>query len=230
MDVPRIRTMVEAADADAWVVCAGSREVLEWFCSQPTPAFAFAGRMEGLPMAGTKPDKVPAYVDVARQLVDLGHNRICLLAQSARRLPEPGRTELAFLDELESLGIQTGDYNLPNWEDGIEGFHQVLDSLFGVTAPTALILDEAHLYIAAQQFLLNRGIRVPQDVSLVCTDGDPNFAWCEPSIAHIDWDRSLIVRRIVRWANNVARGKDDLSQTPIPAEFISGGTVGPASL
>ena len=28
-------------------------------------------------------------------------------------------------------------------------------------------------FAAAQQFLLNRGIRVPEEVSLVCTDADP---------------------------------------------------------
>ena len=178
MDVSRIRAVIETAKADAWIVGASSHEVLEWFSSQPTPAFAFFGRMEGLPMAGTKPDKAPAYVDATRQLVELGHCRIVLLVQEVRRRPEPGRAERAFLKALESLGIQTGDYNLPNWEDGIEGFQQVLDSLFGVTAPTALIIDEAHLYLAAQQFLLNRGIRVPQDVSLICTDVDPNFSWC----------------------------------------------------
>jgi hypothetical protein len=30
----------------------------------------------------------------------------------------------------------------------------------------------------------------------------------------------------VRWANNVARGKDDRSQTLTKAEFVEAGTVG----
>jgi hypothetical protein len=32
----------------------------------------------------------------------------------------------------------------------------------------------------------------------------------------------------VRWAGNVARGKDDRQQTEFKAEFVEGGTIGPA--
>ena len=69
---------------------------------------------------------------------------------------------------------------------------------------------------------------MPEDVSLICTDSDPNFAWCEPSIAHIRWDYLPVVRRIVRWAANVSIGKTDLRQTSTKAEFVEGGTIGPA--
>ena len=84
-------------------------------------------------------------------------------------------------------------------------------------------------YIAALQFCANRGLRVPQDVSLICTDADPTFAWCQPSVAHIRWDSRPVVRRIVRWAANVSCGQEDLRQTLTPAEFVPGGTIGPAA-
>ena len=228
MDLPRIRRLVAASEADAWVVVGGSREVLEWFAAQSTPVIALFGCLEGLAVAATKPDKPHAYAAVTRQLLDLGHHRIVLLAHRERRLPEPGRSERAFLGELGSHGIRTGPYNLPDWEENIEDFHRVLDSLFMISPPTALIIDEVPLLIAVQQFLLHRGLRVPQDVSLVCTDGDPHFAWCKPSIAHIRWDSRPVVRRIMRWATNVSRGREDRRQTLTKAEFIPGGTVGPA--
>ncbi len=64
---------------------------------------------------------------------------------------------------------------------------------------------------------------MPQDVSLVCTDADPGFGWCQPPIAHIRWDFRPVVRRMVRWANNVSRGKEDKRQTLTKAEFVEGG-------
>jgi hypothetical protein len=228
MNLPRIRRLVAASEADAWVVVGGSREVLEWFSVQPTPTLALFGRLEGLAVAATKPNKAHAYAAVARQLIKHGHRRIVLLAHRERRLPGPGRTERVFLGELESHGIQTGPYNLPDWEENIEDFHRVLDSLFRTSPPTALIIDEVPLLIAVQQFLLHRGLRVPQDVSLVCTDGDPHFAWCKPSIAHIRWDIRPVVRRVLRWAANVSGGREDRRQTLTKAEFVEGGTVGPA--
>ncbi|MEJ6702340.1 MAG: substrate-binding domain-containing protein, partial [Akkermansiaceae bacterium] len=228
MKVSRIRKMVKSTEADAWLVGAGSIEGLKWLSEQPAPAFALFGRMNGLPIAGTKPDKAAPLADAMRQLIDLGHRRISMLTQSTRRLPVPGRFERLFLKELESHGIPTSSYNLPDWDDSTEGLYQALDTLFKTTPPTALILEEAPLLIATQQFLLSRGLRVPQDVSLISTDNDPHFSWCTPSIAHIHWDNRPVVRRVVKWAANISRGKKDISQKLTPAEFIAGGTIGPA--
>ena len=228
MDVARIARFVRQTEADAWVIAAGSREVLEWFCARPVPAFALFGRREGLPIPGTGPDKVPAMIAATRSLIGLGHRRIVVVARRERRLPEPGRAERAILEELKAHGVPVGAFNLPDWEETREGFHGLLRSLFQTTPPTALIIDEAPLFVAVQQFLAEGGIRVPEQVSLVCTDADPVFAWCLPTVAHIRWAPAPVVRRIVRWAVAVSRGLKDVKQTLTPAEFVAGGTIGPA--
>jgi DNA-binding LacI/PurR family transcriptional regulator len=228
MDLSRIRRLVQQTEADAWIIPGGSREVLEWFAARETPAFALFGRRRGLPIPGVGPDKPPAIAAATRALIQLGHRRIVLLARAARRLPEPGESEQTFLNELAAHGILAGSYHLPDWEESIRGFQERLISLFQLTPPTALIIQESVFYVAALQFCANRGLRVPQDVSLICTDADPTFAWCQPSVAHIRWDTEPVVRRIVRWAANVSRGKEDLRQTLTPAEFVPGGTIGPA--
>ena len=228
MNVKRIAGAVRSSDVDAWVVYVGTRQVLQWFSAQPEPAFALAGRQEGVDIAGTKPNMPEAYASATRRLLELGHRRIVLLCRAVRRLPEPGRTERAFLETLEADGIQTSKYNLPDWEDSPEGLRAVLDSLFQVTPPTALFVDEPLLYAAARQALQSRGVRIPDDVSLVCTSNDPSFAWCRPTVAHMDYDTGLVVRRMVRWVANVSRGRQDTKQTMVPASFAEGGSIGPA--
>jgi len=228
-DLRRVVGFVENHEADAWVVFAGSREILEWFAAQAVPAFALFGRRRGLPIAGTGPDKVPAMREVVRRLTGLGHRRIVLLAREERRRPHPGALEQAFLDELAAQGIATSSYNLPDWEETPEGFTRCLDGLFLVTRPTALLLDEAFFLTIAQQHLARRGILAPEHVSLICSDPDPSFEWFLPRVAHIDWDPRPVVRRIVRWVGHVAHGKDDRRQSETKTEFILGGTVGPAS-
>ena len=227
MDVRRVARLVAKTEADAWVVCAGSREVLEWFAAQSVPAFALFGRRRNVPLAGAGPNLLPACLAVVRRLLELGHRRIVMLARQERRTGGPGNIERAILDEMAAHGIRTGPYNLPEWEDNREGFHRLLDDLYRVTPPSALILDEAFLFAAAQQHLAQRGILAPQHVSLVCATPDPTFAWCQPMIAHIRYDLHLVLRRVVRWADNVARGKDDRRQGFTKAEFVDGGTVGP---
>ena len=71
-------------------------------------------------------------------------------------------------------------------------------------------------------------MRVPQDVSLVCDDPDPAFAWQVPTVAHIRWQAEPCVRRLVRWAENTAAGRADQRKSLAKAEFVGGGTIGPA--
>ena len=227
-NLPRIARIVRQIEADAWVVLGGAREVLEWFSNQPAPVFALFGRRETLDIAAAGPDKPPAFTNATRHLIELGHQRVSMVVRGVRRLPQPGPCEQAYLDELKAHGIETGPFNLPDWDETPKGFHQLMGRLFQVTPPTALVVDEAPLFIAAQQFLAALGRRVPEDVSLICTDPSPVFDWCTPTVAHVRWAAKPVVTRILRWVANVARGRVDVSQTFVPAEYVAGGTVGPA--
>jgi DNA-binding LacI/PurR family transcriptional regulator len=228
MDPKRLARLVNATEADAWVVVGGSREVLHWFAELAVPAFAVFGRRRGVPIASSGPDKLPALLDCVRRLVTLGHRRIILLMREEQRKPQPGLFGRAFLAELEAHGLPVGAYNLPDWKDSAEGFRNCLDSLFQVTPPTAMIVDEAFLFNVAQQHLARRGIRAPEQVSLVCTDPDPIFSWLHPTVAHIHWDPQQVIRHVVRWAANVSRGNNSRRQAFTKALFVEGGTIGPA--
>jgi len=228
MEVERIATMVKKIEADAWLVLSGSREVLAWFAARETPVFAIFGRRQSLPIAAVGPDKLSPLKEAVGVLVELGHRRIVLLTRRRRRLPQPGNLERAFLDELAAHGISPGPYHLPDWEENVDDLHARLESLFQLTLPTALIIDEAPFFVAAQHFLARRGLAVPEHVSMVCNDADPAFDWCKPPVSHIRWDSGPVVRRILQWASNLSRGKSDLRQTLTPAEFVRGGTIGPA--
>jgi DNA-binding LacI/PurR family transcriptional regulator len=100
--------------------------------------------------------------------------------------------------------------------------------LFRFVPPTAMIVDEVMLFHAAQQHLAHHGIQAPRQVSLVCNDHDLSFEWSSPSIAHIRWDKRVLIRRVADWVEQVARGKDYRQQSVIKAEFVAGGTIGPA--
>jgi len=149
------------------------------------------------------------------------------VAREERREPELARPEQAFIDELEAAGIRTGDYNLPDWEESREGLKLRLDKLFRHSPPTAMIFQEAPIFVAARLHLADRGIVAPRDVSLVVADLDPSFVWCDPIPSQIHWDYRPVVRRVVNWAKNVAAGKDDRRQTGNTSDFVEGGTVGP---
>lgn len=228
MKLDRVRALVTETAADAWVVCSASRPVLEWFAAQSAPAFAMYGNWLDLPIAGVKPERRMAVIHMVKALGQLGHRRIVMLGGHSRLHPEPRETQLAFLQAMAELGIPTGPYNLPDTGVTVEDYQAKLQSLFRVSPPTALLVDEVPYFVATLNFCAHRGIRVPEDVSLVCTDWNPAFACCRPTVAHMRWDPARVVRRILRWAGNVALGRNDRQQSYIPARYVSGHTVGPA--
>jgi DNA-binding LacI/PurR family transcriptional regulator/DNA-binding transcriptional regulator YhcF (GntR family) len=227
MQVERVARFVKQNPADAWVVASASQEILEWFAGQATPAIAMFGRHTRLNIAAAYPVMIPGLMVAVRRLIALGHKRIVMLAREERRKPHLSLPEQSFIDELKAAGISTGDYNLPDWEESREGMGRRLDELFRISPPTALIFQEATLFIAARSHLADRGIIAPRDVSLVVADSDPSFAWNHPIPSHIQWDYRPVVRRIVGWARNVAAGKEDRRKVGTETEFIEGGTIGP---
>ncbi len=226
-DVHRIVSHLLAQPADAWIVSSGSSQLLEWCAGQTLPCLALFGRTDGLTLARSGPDKVPAYLAATRQLIKLGHRRIVLIARHTRRHPTPGSVERAFQAEMAAHGIRTSLYHLPDWEETPAGLANLLKSLFHHTPPTALIIDGTAIYIAAAEFLARRGIQVPRQVSLISTDDELGQVWCHQGIAHIRWDCRPVVRRVLRWVAAVRMGKPDRKIINVPAEFVTGGSIGP---
>ncbi len=228
MDPKRVARLVKKTDADAWIVVAGSREVLEWFSKQSFPTFAMFGNLGDIPLPRARPEKGAAVVESTNRLIGLGHKRIVCLIRKENLTPGPRPILKKFLQQLEDNGIPSGRYNLPVWENTPEGLQQCLESLFQHTPPTALLIDEASIYYIVQQFLGKRGIMTPRDISLICYAPDPTFLWCNPKVSHIDYASSPWVRRAVEWSRNIAHGRDDRQQELTNCKFIEGGTIGPA--
>lgn len=227
MNVEKVARYVKRNPADAWVVSAASREILQWFAGQPTPAIAMYGRHKELTIAAAFTIMIPGMIAAVRRLIELGHKRIVMLAREERRKPQLSRPKQVFIDELKAGGIVTGDYNLPEWEESKEGLTRLLNELFRFSPPTALIFQEAQLFAAARYHLADRGIVAPRDVSLVVADSDPSFAWCNPSPSHIRWDYRAVLRHVVRWARRVEQDKPDRRKIGTESKFVEGGTIGP---
>ena len=227
MQPDRVARFVAKIPADAWIVESASHEVLAWFAKQSVPILAISGRFSGLPIAAISPRFAPAVVQATQRLFELGHRRIVMLVREERRSPHPAIVEQAFLDALDSLGIKTGGYNLPNWKNDAAGLRDCLKGLFRYSAPTALILGDNNFVAPVQQFLGRMGIHAPEQVSLICPSRETAFDWCDPALSHFHWDPEQSVRRARKWVMNLAEGREDKRQQLFNAEFVEGGTIGP---
>ncbi|MDX1680782.1 MAG: substrate-binding domain-containing protein [Akkermansiaceae bacterium] len=230
MNADKVSRYVSRFPADAWVVVSGKGEVLKWFSEQDFPTFALFGRIRDIEIASVNVRPYEAISEFVNRLLDQGHRRIVWMVRGERRKPRPGALEQHFLDLLESRGIEVGSYHLPEWDESREGLERCLDQLFRFSPPTAIIVTEAQLYLAVQNSVNRRGMRVPEDLSMVCMDvfeNDPSLDWITPQVSHYRWHWQPVSRRMMKWLHNVAIGKKDLAQTFLEAEYVEGETIGP---
>lgn len=228
MNVKRVAHYVENTKADAWIVLAGSAEILDWFAYSPFPAFALFGRLKrDIPIASVGLCKLDALRELTDRLLSLGHERITLITSEHRRKPAPGLLERSFLQRLEDEGLATSAFNLPDWGKRPEELQQTIQSLFRLTPPTAFMIDEPALFLATMQQVSRLGSNAPEQVSLACLDQHHVFDFTYPSITHLQWDPAAMIKRITSWAYQTSRGRDNRRKSIVKAKLVIGETIGP---
>lgn len=223
----KVAEWVRADPSSAWIVNGGSRPVLEWFAQAEMPAFALYGGMTDLPIAGTGPDKLSALREALRCLQRRGDRRIIMLVREEVRRAKRGPFLRTFFEDLEHMGITTGSYNLPDWEESPQGLSACLDQIFKVTPPTAIIVEDPVLCLAVRNYLAEKRGAALRKVALICADQDPSLSWCWPVIPHMQWEHQAVVRRVVRWVKQVAQGKEDRQQQLVPAKLVGSDSISP---
>lgn len=104
----------------------------------------------------------------------------------------------------------------------------LLQSLFKVTPPTALIVSDHRMTPGVWAFLMERGLRVPGDVSLMLMEmDDAEAAWIFPSPSRLRFDFDLIGDHVFKWVERTASGNREATTDTLEVGFIPGATIAP---
>lgn len=223
-----LKRKVESIQADAWILHRAPKSAIEWFIQQQRPAFAIGGMTKGLPIAANTVFMAGAVEQAVRHLRQLGHRRIVLLTPSFLRHPAPSSLVVRFQEVMAQSGIPMNDYHLPAWEESPAGLHQLLEALFAVTPPTALLVHESRYLQAIASFFNRRRILVPRDCSLILMYPDPASDWWQPPLARFRWKDTRHLQHLSRWLKSVRAGQSSMEQHHQETEFTPGETVAAA--
>ena len=120
-------------------------------------------------------------------LADYGHRRLAHIAGPATWSAARNRVvafEAAVADQgLESAGVLHGDWSAGSGYDAIAGLAHLPDA-------TAFVAANDQMALGAMLALKERGLRVPDDVSVVGIDDIPESAYFDPPLTtlHIDFE------------------------------------------
>ena len=163
---------------------------------------------------------------VAGRLRKLGHDRILM--------PDEGRGEVH--REAILSGLLAGTGKLPPDDDAAERrcprFSQVSPATwqrywaesFRRYRPTAVIVEKEFSYLSLQGYCFRKGIRIPEDLSVVCLSSSKQLEWCEPAPDRIAFPNQKGRNHFRRW---MKRGMSPVGMRILEADYVSAGTVLP---
>jgi DNA-binding LacI/PurR family transcriptional regulator len=186
--------------------------------------------MPGKAIAGVGSGTFPAHQAVVHRLCALGHRRIVFLIPHFVRhaFPVSKSSTISLLENGFALrGVSASSFHFPDWDETPEGLQAKLESLFRVTPPTAVFATSPVWIAGVLSFLARKGLRVPEDVSVICGHDAGSFHWNRPRIAHYEHGDKRFARRIVQWVDNISRCHKDTKFNLIPVRLIERESIGP---
>jgi DNA-binding LacI/PurR family transcriptional regulator len=244
--------LVDAAQLGEWAVDGAillgmeNDDYLRAFATWGTPGVVVDYCPRDVPLDYVACDNAAAVKRMVEHLATLGHRRVACLAQHPQSpVVDPRDTTGTLLVRdssdvrerreetlraLQGRDMLAGDFcpseRDPEWP--VHAAQAVVQWLHGPDRPTALLADNDMAAARIVKELGNRGIRVPQDISVCAVSGTSEFARHEPvRIAYCRFDFVGMGRKAVELLAD--RCRQTASAEPrgerIGFEFVEGETV-----
>ncbi len=185
---------------------------------------AFASNMPPEGAIGAYTDDDSAWRLAIQHLVDLGHRRIAHLG--ARPTSVLARTRIDSCRRvLREFGLKVDFHSdtFSSWsETGLieAGFHRLLDA---PQPPTALLCSGDALALVAMRTARRRGLRVPQDLSVVGFGDSENSKYADPALTSIMQPHEEVARIAVRQLISHVECESEIVQLPRQAHRLTTG-------
>ncbi|MBW4094309.1 MAG: LacI family transcriptional regulator, partial [Acidobacteria bacterium] len=223
------RNMVRKQIAGLVVLCLSlNPEELDQLHRTEIPLIAVGGAVHGL--ASIRIDDAQAAADATNHLISLGHRDIAQLRGSVEEdslFTVPGLRSGAFAATMAAAGLSvreqwnvSGEYNV---ESGVRAAQMLFDSTG--PRPTAVFCGSDEMALGLMLEAHRRGIRVPQDVSVIGID-DHDFAQAA-GLTTIRQDPSAQGRLAAKLLLGEIAGRKDVSDVVAPHELVVRTTTAP---
>lgn len=167
-----------------WVLYQCPEIIQQWFSQQKLPSIILGSRFPNVHLPSLDVDYRAACRHATGMLLSKGHRSIGFVRFRSKLAGD----DLAYSGMLEAIS-SSGHSNIQQPQVFAQNFStenlvEKLKAAFSYSnAPTALICVNTHHFITTMTFLIGHGVKVPQEVSLVCLNEHDMFSsfWPEPT-------------------------------------------------
>lgn len=182
----------------------------------------------------SSPKQVPHFGVSYRELVtsafghlfESGHSRI-VMPMFQRKPNVMAMLRNTVREVFQEQGIPYSDsYHMPEVQgETLHDLRETIRALFKLTPPTAVIAGNFRHWLAVFSTLSSLGLRVPDDVSLVCLSRSDDMDTVEPAPAHFTYPVNRMIRAILKALNQPSSSAED--SRFFPAVWVPGTSIAP---
>ncbi|MGH2617477.1 MAG: LacI family DNA-binding transcriptional regulator [Thermomicrobiales bacterium] len=161
-------------------------ELIAKWSALKIPVVTLDRTLPGLPFGLVAMDNALGIALAVEHLVGLGHRRIGFVSWRPRSLTNRQERLQGYADALAAHGIEFEPALIGFAEDGwSDGVDRTLELLSGLDPPTAIISASSMLNLQVLAAIKRRGLRVPEDISVVGYDDSPWDSLLDPPLTTV---------------------------------------------
>ena len=193
-----LQTLTTTVPASAWVLYRSTEAMQNWFEQKQIPCVVVGSVFKGLSLPSVDRDHRAVCRHAVGLMATRGHQRLALLIQEPQYAGDH-ESEAGFEEGLQATSTRGITGYIQRHDGSREGLLKALDRLISARQrPQAILIARTSSALTVCTALLQRGLRIPQDMALICRDDDVFLDETTPQIARYSVTASAFAKRIFR--------------------------------
>ncbi len=221
-----LERLIQQHRHDAWLLWMSSEPMQRWFHARGVPCLIGGSAYPAFDLPFVDIDFRAVCRHAAGVLIGHGHRRIALINRESRCAGDLG-SEQGFCEGARASGHAEVETETVYHHDDVESVARALGQLLGrAKRPTGLVVSHSYSYLSVVSILAQRGLTIPQDISVISRDDDSFLRFLAPAPARYVCAPRLFARKAAGQILQLMNaGTLPHRQTLLLPKFFSGGSV-----
>lgn len=194
-----LQSLTATVPAAAWVLYRSTQAMQEWFAQKQVPCVVVGSVFPGLSLPSVDRDHRAVCRHAVGTFAARGHQRLALLIQEPQYAGDR-ESEAGFEEGLRAAAGSGVTGHIQRHDGSREGLLKALDRLVtqAKQRPQGLLIARTSSALTVCTALLQRSLRIPQDIALICRDDDTFLDETMPQISRYSVSAATFAKRIYR--------------------------------
>jgi DNA-binding LacI/PurR family transcriptional regulator len=200
--------LVQMNPSRCWVLNAANLPLQRWFAHRRLPAILVGTCYPGVKLPAMSLHHRAVCRHAVGAFTRLGHRRIAFVIRDSR-LAGDIESEQGFLAAIEEAKLDASLCPIIRHDSSVRDIRSVLNAVLEADPiPTALLVAVPAHTITVASHVMAEGYRIPQDISIVCRDGDYYLDHFALRLARYSFHSETHVRRLCRMVGRMVESND----------------------